>query len=389
MDKYNNMPQITKEEVHAGLQFCADQILKYIPDFSDSFPSAASESLFYKPIENNLWTTGFWPGEIWLAYEFCGNKIMKEEALKKCDDFEKRICERIAVDDHDMGFLYSLSCVAAYKIIGDEKAKNSALMAAENLYSRFRIKGEFIQAWGTEENEFHYGFIIDCLMNLGLLYWASEVTGDKKYQEAALKHFHTAYTYAIREDGSSRQAVIFDTATGEYKFDRTNQGYSDDSAWSRGQSWAVYGPAITYKYTKDDLCMTMFRKAADYFMNHLPEDMIPYFDLVFTEGNKWPLDSSAGAIAASGMLEMSKYLEEEEAAKYVTYAKQIAKSLYDKCMVKNHTMSNGILLHSTYCCETPYNKMKFDNGKDECCSFGDYFYMELLTRLNKDWDMYW
>lgn len=390
MNLFENQAEILEQEILAGLDRCTRQILKNLPEFTEKFQSPASEGLKYWQVENTDWTNGFWTGEIWLAYEHCKEECLKKAALKQCESFHCRIVEGIGTDMHDLGFLYSPSCVAAYKVTGDEKAKEAALLAAERLIKMYRDKGEFIQSLDLPENEEWYKMIVDCLMNLGLLYWASEVTGDEKYKNAAQKHFLTTKKYVFRPDGSTVQAMQFDPKTGELRQTMTHQGYSDASAWSRGQSWAVYGPAISYKYTKMEECISMFRKASKYFLTHLPKDLIAYFDLIFTEGDEWPRDSSANAVVACGLLEMSKYLPKEEAEECVTTAKKIAKVLYDDCMIKDGMDSNGILLHSTYCCSTPYNKCAEGKGVDECCSFGDYYYMELLTRLkNPEWEMYW
>ncbi len=389
-EKYISAPLITREEAIKALEFCTGQILGRLPTFTEKFQSSCSKNLFYQPVENKGWTSSFWTGEIWLAYEYSKDEALKKAALVQCDSFYHRIKDRIATGDHDLGFLYTLSCVAGYKITGEEKAKEAALEAAEHLMRLYSPFGKFIRTWGEEPVEpERFEMIIDCLLNIPLFYWASEVTGNKKYREAAVQHFLTTYRNALREDGLSHQAMLFDINTGELLNYHTHQGYKDESAWSRGQAWAIYGPAITYKYTGMKECLDMFKRACDYFMNHLPDDMIPYFDLTFTEGEEWPRDSSAATIAACGMLEMAKYLSQEEAEKYTRYAKQIMKSLFENCRVKNCTESNGLLMHGTYCCKTPFNTQETDRGVDECCSFGDYFYMEALMRLVTDWKMYW
>lgn len=401
--------EITLQEGAEGLKLCAEHIREVLPDFTDKFQGAASENLFYGPMENIDWTNGFWTGEIWLAYEYYKAEAektgasetedgksnaqtaekLKAAALLQCEDFHHRILNKIAVNHHDMGFLYSLSCVAAYKLTGNEDAKKAALMAADHLTGLYREKGEFIQSFDMPDCQEENRVIVDCLMNLPLLYWASEVTGDPKYRDIAIKNYKTTQKFIMREDGSAAQAILFDLETGAPIKSFTRQGYSDDSSWSRGQGWAIYGPAITYRYTGMEECKDMFRKAADYFMAHLPENMVPYFDLIITEGEEWPRDASAGAIAACGMLEMAKYLEAEEAAYYTSCAGKLIKAMYDHCMVRDFDKSNGLMMHSTYCCNTPYNAMTRDGGKDECCSFGDYFFMEALTRLCQAWDLYW
>lgn len=387
---FDNKPEISAEEVRDGLETCTRQIIHILPEFKDTFPKAASESLFYeKAPSNGDWTTGFWTGEVWLAYEFSGEECLKEAALLQCDSFYNRITTKYNINSHDMGFLYSPSCVAAYKLTGSETAKEAALMAADNLITMFREKGQFIQSINNPANCQEYRMIVDTLLNLPILYWASEMTGDEKYKNIAIAHFKTTNRFAIRENGSSIQATRFDRETGEHVCNYTRQGYSDASTWSRGQAWVVYGPALSYKYTGLELCKEVFEKTTKYFLENLPDDLIAYFDLDIIEGDEWPRDSSASAIAACGMLEMAKYLETDEAEYYVSCAKKIIKSLYDNYMVRDFSMSNGLLLYGTYCCKTDYNLMTRDLGKDECTSFGDYFFMEALMRLYKDWEMYW
>ena len=243
--------EISKEEVKQALDFSAAQILKYLPEFTDKFQNAYSVDNFYEPVENNDWTDGFWTGEIWLAYEHTGNEAFREAAEVQVKDFLHRIDNKICVDHHDMGFLYTPSCVAAWKLTGNELGKEAAVKAADQLISRFHEKGEFIQAWGAMNAPENYRLIIDCLLNLPLLYWASEETGDSKYRDIAEKHIHTALANVIREDGSTWHTFFFNMETGEPDHGATCQGYRDGSAWARGQAWGVYGTALGYRYTKE------------------------------------------------------------------------------------------------------------------------------------------
>ena len=149
-----------------------------------------SATLFYPPIDNTDWTTGFWTGEIWLAYEFSGDERLRKAGEIQVHNFLERIDKKIAVDHHDMGFLYSPSCVAAYKLIGSKEGREAAIKAADQLITRYHPIGEFIQAWGPMDTPENYRLIIDCLLNLPLLYWASEETGDRKYRDIAEKHIH-------------------------------------------------------------------------------------------------------------------------------------------------------------------------------------------------------
>lgn len=391
---FEDMPVITGEEVEDALRFCSEQVVRNLPDFTYKFQNAYSEKGFYQPIENSDWTTGFWTGEIWLAYEY-----MKEtgdasaEQLKgageiQIEDFLHRIDNKIEVDHHDMGFLYSPSCVAGYKLVGSKKGREAAIKAADQLITRYHPVGEFIQAWGPMNAPENYRLIIDCLLNLPLLYWASEETGDGKYRDIAEKHIHTAIKNVIREDYSTWHTFFFDMETGAPDHGATCQGYRDGSAWARGQAWGIYGCALAYKYTKREEYIDIFKNVTQYFLEHLPKDMVPFWDLEFADGDDQPRDSSSASIAACGMLEMIKSMGEEDAAVYRKYALQLMKSLYDNYAVKDGKESNGLVLHSTYSNHSPYNTCNH-YGVDECNSWGDYFYMEALTRIHKDWELYW
>ena len=195
--------QINKNEISEALNFCVGQIRRCLPEFTDSFPKAYSEDNFYKPTPNRDWTTGFWTGEIWLAYEYTKDELYKKAGEIQVDSFLHRINNKIEVEHHDMGFLYSPSCVAAYKLTGNLKAREAAIKAADQLISRFQPLGGFIQAWGPLDSTENYRLIIDCLLNLPLLYWATEETGDGRYREVAERHINTAVSNVIREDFST------------------------------------------------------------------------------------------------------------------------------------------------------------------------------------------
>lgn len=407
-DKYT---EITNLEIQEGFEFAAKQIISILPDFTDKFQPAYSINNFYSPSENEDWTNGFWTGEIWLIYEYLNNKakelperndaliemidLLKHAGNVQVDSFLNRIEKKISVDHHDMGFLYSPSCVAAYKLTGNENAKKAAIKAADQLITRFHPVGEFIQAWGPMDQPENYRLIIDCLLNLPLLYWASEETGDEKYRDIAEKHIHTAVSNVIRDDYSTWHTFFFDMKTGEPDHGSTCQGYRDGSAWSRGQAWGIYGMALAYRYTKKEAYIDLFRNVTEYFMNHLPANLIPYWDLEFADWTEeqlrddpQPLDTSSSSIAACGMLEMAKYLNNDEADYYRSLAKKLIKAIYDEAVVKDTKQSNGLVLHSTYSNHSPYNTCNH-YGVDECNSWGDYFYIEALTRLSRDWEQYW
>lgn len=385
---FENRPELSADQCRKALDFAVRQLKNNLGEFTHSFKKAYSEDGYYKPTPNVNWTTGFWTGQLWLAYEWSRDDAFAKAGSIQAESFLKRIEDKVEVDHHDMGFLYSPSCVAAYKLVGDETGKKAAIKAADQLISRFQPVGQFIQAWGPMNQPENYRFIIDCLLNLPLLYWASEETNDTKYRDIAEKHIHTAIANVIREDYSTWHTFFMNMETGEPDHGATCQGYRDGSAWARGQAWGVYGCALAYRYTKREEYVEDFKHVTGYFLDHLPDDLVPYWDLEFTDGSGEPKDSSSASIAACGMLEMANYLPEEEAAYYRSIAKKIMESVVTGYAVKEGTKSNGLVLHSTYSKKSPYNTCT-PEGVDECNIWGDYFYLEALIRLSIDWNPYW
>ena len=382
-----DLPILSDVETTAALHTAAEQVKRNLPSFTNACQNHSSVENVYPPCENNQWTCGFWPGEIWLSYELTGEEEYKQSALTLVDSFLDRITRKIEVDHHDMGFLYSPSCVAAYRLTGSEAGKKAALLAADQLISRFQPKGEFLQAWGEMGAPENYRYIIDCLLNLPLLYWASEVTGDDRYAAIAHKHTTTCLANSIRPDGSTYH-TFYMKQDGSPSHGATCQGYRDDSFWARGQAWSVYGTALSYRYTKRLEYLDAFRRTAAFYLSKLPADLVPYWDMIFTTGDSEPRDSSSASIVACGFLEAAKYLPPNEATAYTKLARQMMKSLVDHYAVRDFSRSNGLVLHGTYSKKSPYNTCT-PEGVDECVSWGDYFYMEALTRLSKDWVLYW
>jgi unsaturated chondroitin disaccharide hydrolase len=228
-----------------------------------------------------------------------------------------------------------------------------------------------------------YRLIVDCLLNIPILYWATETTGDQSYAEIAYRHFRTTVDNAIREDGSSFHTFDFDPDTGAPIKGVTKQGTGDDSCWARGQGWVIYGMMLTRKYVKDPDAIAICKAAVQYYMNRLPQDYIPYWDLVFDDSSCEEKDSSAAAVAVCGMLELLKYLPEgTERNAYENAILLSLDSLFEHYSTKSCPRSNGLLLHAVY---SKPDKV----GIDECNIWGCYFYLEALTRLKKDWKLYW
>ena len=375
---------LTREEVTAAMDRVADQVRCNMEYFGTRFPSSATRNQTYGVIDNIEWTDGFWTGLLWLCYEYTGDDAFKNLALKNVDSFLNRVEKRIELDHHDLGFLYSLSCVAGYKLTGSAEGRKAGLLAADKLMERFQEKGGFIQAWGELGARDNYRLIIDCLLNIPLLHWAFLETGKPVYRNAAMRHYEADCNNVIRDDASAYHTFYFDPETGEPLKGVTRQGYSDDSAWARGQAWGIYGIPLNYRYVKDDSAFNLFKGMTNYFLNRLPEDEVCYWDLIFTDGSNQSRDSSAAAIGVCGIHEMLKYLPEVESDKN-TYRHSmhcILRSLMERYTAPEIKPGNPVLLHGVYSWHS-------GKGVDEGNIWGDYYYMEALMRFYKDWNLYW
>ncbi|ABG82476.1 glycoside hydrolase family 88 protein [Clostridium perfringens] len=383
-DEFLKTKLLTRAEVKNAIDLVIKQIDANMEYFKEKFPSSATKNNQYGIIENIEWTDGFWTGLLWLAYEYTGDEKYRELADKNVASFKNRVEKDIELDHHDLGFLYSLATVSGYKLTGSEDAREASIKAANKLISRYQEKGEFIQAWGELGSKDHYRFIIDCLLNIPLLYWASDETGDAKYRNIANKHFVTSCNNVIRDDASAFHTFYMDNETGKPLRGVTRQGYSDDSAWARGQAWGVYGIPLNYRYTRNESCFNLYEGMTNYFLNRLPKDNVCYWDLIFNDGDDHSKDSSAAAIAVCGMHEMNKYLpevdENKEVYKYAMH--NILRSLMENYMNPEIEPGKPVLLHGVYSWHS-------GKGVDEGNIWGDYFFLEALIRFYKDWNLYW
>lgn len=354
------------------------KIKTFLDEFEGTFPAEASKDYVYPHQDNVSWTSGFYSGMLWLCYELTGDPAFKKAAEEHYESHKDRIVNEKSVDHHDIGFLYTLSTVAQYKITGDPDAKEISVKAADVLMRRFQKKGGFIQAWGPMDDPDSYRLIVDCLLNLPLLFWATEATGDPKYRDAATTHMKTAIRNVIRDDSSTFHTFYFDPETGAPLRGVTHQGYADDSCWARGQAWAVCGLALCYHYTKDPEILPYYERVTNYFINHLPADYVPYWDMIFDETSGMPRDTSAAAIAICGIYEMEKY---HPNAKHKETADKMLASLEENYNTEALPNCQGLLTDGMY----NWN----DNPNPECNIWGDYFYLEALMRAkDPDWKMY-
>lgn len=385
---YEKMKPLDDRDLKCAIEYARKQTESCLPRFIERFKYSHSTDGFYPESDNVEWTTGFWTGELWLMYELTSDDRFKSAALVQVDSFLDRIEKRIDVNHHDMGFLYSPSCVAAYKLTGSEAGKKAALLASDNLISRFQEKGQFIQAWGDIGDKDNYRLIIDCLLNVPLLFWASETSGKDIYREIAEKHINTAMEYVLRQDHSTYHTYFFDPESGKPLRGVTHQGYRDGSSWARGQAWGIYGAALAYRYTGKKKHLDVFWDVLGFFLDHLPEDVVPYWDFDFKYPSTEPKDSSALAIAICGMLEAARFVPNDDSDKLIKDARILTRVLFNEDAVKNPAISNGQLLHGTYARKSPYNPCN-NRGVDECNLWGDYFYIEALRRLTSEWSPYW
>ncbi|MGT2756804.1 glycoside hydrolase family 88 protein [Streptococcus ovuberis] len=382
--RFSTVPHLTREEVEQAIKKVIDKLHHNIKYFDNQYPTPATANNCYPVMDNTEWTNGFWTGCLWLAYEFSQDERFCKVAHQNVLSFLNRVNQRIELDHHDLGFLYSPSCVAEYRINDNPKAREAALKAADKLIERFQEKGGFIQAWGELGHADHYRLIIDCLLNIQLLFFAFEETGNDLYYEIAKKHFYASANHVIRDDASTFHTFYFDPETGTPIKGVTRQGYSDESCWARGQAWGIYGIPLTYRKLKDIGCVPLFKGVTHYFLNRLPEDHVSYWDLIFEDGSGHARDSSATAIAVCGIHEMLKHLSDEDCDKplYRDAMHAMLRSLIDHYYDEEVSDGRPLLLHGVYSWHS-------GKGVDEGNIWGDYFYLEALMRLYKDWELYW
>lgn len=371
---------ILDERISAALA----RVDRMLPQFGEYFPAPSSESGIYAAIDNVEWTNGFWTGLLWLSWEFTGEDRYRVAAERNLESFASRIERQVNVDHHDLGFLYTLSSCAGYRLTGSMIARSSGLEAARLLLKRFDPVAKVIQAWGDMRDPRQRGrMIIDCNLNVPLLYWATRETGNKDFAGVADQHLAQAAKFLVRPDASTFHTFFIDTKTGKPRHGSTHQGHADDSSWARGQAWGIYGFALAWRHTGAPAYLELACKLANHFLNRLPLDGICCWDLIFTDDDVTPRDSSAAAIAACGLLELAQALpiSNQKRQTYEAWATAILLELGESYLAPLEG-SNAVLLHAVY-------HMPNKAGVDEACIWGDYFYLEGLMRLRRPWHPYW
>jgi unsaturated chondroitin disaccharide hydrolase len=338
-----------------------------------SFPER-TENGGWVCVENGGWVGGHWVGLLWLMFAYTRDSALESAARAWAARLEPR---QFDTTTHDLGFLFELSHVLGFQLTGDGTLKRPALQAAEILSQRFNSRGGFLQAWGPLDapSNLRGRSIVDTMMNLELLFWASRQTGDPQFAQMAVTHARTVVKHQIRPDFSSSHVIDFDPQSGEFLKQDTHQGLSADSCWSRGQSWAVYGFGNCYRATGDLVFLETARNLAGYALDNLPADLVPYCDYCSPDIPADVRDSSAASILASGLLNLSELDPDPEAAsRWRSQAEAILKSLWDGYSSRC-TIEPSILIHGTR--SKPHGLM--DHG----LIYGDYYFVEALLCLNK------
>lgn len=320
------------------------------------------------------WTNGFWGGMMWQLYHATKEPVYLENALRTEIRLDENLMNRQGMD-HDSGFKWMPTSVAHYHMTGDMASRNRALLAADNLASRFNPVGKFIRAWnnwdGNEDGSFAGRAIIDCMMNLPLLYWAGDELHDPKFYHIATMHADTAMKHFIREDGSAKHIIEFNAGTGEYLHSVGGQGYGHGSSWTRGQAWAVYGFILSYIHTKEARYLETSKKVADYFIANIPESKLIPVDFRQPETPAYE-DSTAAAIVSCGLLELAKYVPEKEKSKYEDAALEMLKALADKRCNWDENVDNLVEK-----CTAAYH----DAEHEFSIIYGDYYFIEAIWKL--------
>lgn len=376
-----------------ALDYAVENISLNLEEMRDKVTWAAGVNGVYRTrdlVESVLswdWVASFYTGMIWLAYEITGDEKYKNAGLHQNALYRKAIEETKGLEHHDIGFLYSLSAVAGYKLTGDKDSKETGILAANEMMKQYVDKCGIVQRLGRPEDPNAEGrghAIIDCCMNLPLLFWAAQASGNSEFHDKAYRHIKNASRYLVNENGSTHQGMYFDMESGECVKTSTHQGDGREGAcWARGQAWAIYGFALGYDYTGDKDLLEYAKICANYFLNRLQSDNTPNWDLWYRSDDD-QRDTSAVGCAVCGLLEIARQLpitdplrKEYEAAAIVIMHDTTKKYLYTREESKNALLKGGVY------------GFKERNGINEPMIWGDYYYMEALTRILNNHRVFW
>ena len=319
------------------------------------------------------WTSGFFPGVLWYLYELTG----KEQWKSKAEVFTATIeNEKWNAGTHDMGFKIYCSFGNGYRLTNNETFRDVVIQSAKTLSKRFNPKTGCIRSWDHSTDKWANPVIIDNMMNLELLFEASKLTGDSSFYQIAVSHANTTMKNHFRPDYSSYHVIDYDSITGSVLKKNTHQGFSHESAWSRGQAWGLYGYTMCYRETRDPKYLLQAERIAGFILNHpnLPKDLVPYWDFNAPGIPNEPRDASAGAIIASALYELSLYSKEGKYFKNM--ADKITKNLTSGYRSPIGSNKGFILVHST-------GSKPSNSEVDVPLNYADYYYLEAILRQKK------
>lgn len=330
-------------------------------------------SIHYVPIDD--WCSGFFPGCMWLTYELTGDQKWEKLAEKYTEDLDSI---KYLKWHHDVGFMIGCSYLNGYRLAGKTNYKDVIVEAAKSLSTRFRPGAGVIQSWDADRGwqgtrGWKCPVIIDNMMNLELLFEATRLSGDSTFYDIAVKHADTTLAHHFRDDNSCYHVVDYDPETGEVRSRQTAQGYADESAWARGQAWALYGYTTCYRYTHDKKYLDQAEKVYNFIFNNknLPADLVPYWDYDAPNIPNEPRDASAAACTASALYELSTYVPDKN---YKETADRIMESLGSPAYrAEVGTNGNFILMHSV-------GSIPHDQEIDVPLNYADYYFLEALMR---------
>ncbi len=362
------------QQINDNLRYCDEKIrltIKALP--SDTlFPRSINANTYrWNTTTYNDWTSGFWPGILWMDYEFTKDKYIK----KKAEQFTStltRLLDPNHQTDHDIGFQLYCSFGNAYRLTGDRRYRDILLKGADRLASLYNPKVGTILSWPHMIREgWPHNTIMDNMMNLELLFFAAKNGAPHKYYDMAVSHARKTMEHQFRPDGSNNHVALYNAQTGQFLRCLTNQGYSDNSMWARGQAWAIYGYAMVYRETNDKTFLRFAEKVTQCYLDRLPNDMIPYWDFDDPKIPHTQRDASAAAIVAAGLLQLSKLEDNKKLSVY--YHKMAVKMLHELSSPKYQSdeRNPAFLLHSV-------GNMPAGYEIDASINYADYYYLQAL-----------
>ena len=318
------------------------------------------------------WCSGFFAGTLWQMYQYSHMQFWRENAVSNTWLIESAKWYK---GTHDLGFMIGDSFGKAYQLTGEQSYRDVMLQAARTLCTRYSPKVGCIRSWNHNADRWTFPVIIDNMMNLEILFEAYKLTGDKSFYDIAVSHANVTMKNHFRDDYSSYHVVDYDPVTGTVRSRVTHQGYSDDSFWSRGQGWALYGYTMCYRYTHDQRYLEQAKNIAKFLfsLNNMPEDGIFFWDMKDPSIPDAPRDASAAALVASAFYELQAYVGAELGKQYIAYADKIVNSLIDHYQAPVGSNQGFLLLHST-------GNKPANSEIDVPINYADYFYMEALRR---------